>query len=153
MFRTAYSLSLVIAALGLTACADEQARGFSLPEGDPARGQQVFASHGCVSCHDIKGLEVIREGITPDMSITIGGEVTRVDTYGALVTAVINPSHRLSPRFPASEVSTEDGQSLMPSVNEELTVAELIDLVAFLQDQYELVPYEPTYYPPYHYIP
>ena len=40
----------------------------------------------------------------------------------------------------------EPGKSPMPSFNDVMTVSQLIDLVAFLQGQYELVPYERTVY-------
>jgi hypothetical protein len=64
-----------------------------------------------------------------------------VKTYGDLVTSIVNPSHRLARGYPREEVST-DGVSLMSWVflNEVITVQQLIDIVAFLQDEYEFVP-------------
>ena len=68
--------------------------------------------------------------------------MTQVKTYGQLVTSIINPSHKLIKRYPIDEISG-GGQSLMPIMNEFMTVRQLIDLVAFLQDQYEIFIPEP----------
>jgi hypothetical protein len=73
--------------------------------------------------------------------VTLGGEVTRVKTYGELVTSIINPSHRLAQGYPTEEVSAA-GESLMALayLNDVMTVQQLIDLVAFLQARYEVRP-------------
>ena len=66
------------------------------------------------------------------MSIALGGEVTRIQTYGELVTSIINPSHRLAEGYPVDTVSV-DGKSRMRNYNDVMTVTELTDLVMFLQ--------------------
>jgi len=125
-------------------------KGFTLPDGDPAQGQVVFVELNCHHCHTVTGagdlpqLEEERE-----MNIRLGGEVPRIGTYGELVTAVINPSHRLAKGHRHEDVS-EDGKSLMNNYNDVLTVTQLIDLVAFLQSHYSLRAYEPTHYPMYY---
>ena len=70
--------------------------------------------------------------------VELGGKVTRVKTYGQLVTAIINPSHKLAPGYPLDEVSAE-GESIMPGDNGFMTVQELIDIVMFLQPHYDVV--------------
>jgi hypothetical protein len=70
--------------------------------------------------------------------VELGGKVTRVRTYGELVTAIINPSHKLADGYPVKEVS-EDGKSKMTFYNGYMTVQQLIDIVMFLQPQYEVV--------------
>lgn len=37
----------------------------------------------------------------------------------------------------------------MPSFNEVMTVTQLVDIVTFLEAQYEIEPYRRTEYPPY----
>jgi hypothetical protein len=76
--------------------------------------------------------------------------VTRVKTYGDLVTSIINPSHKLAPGYRPDDV-TEGGRSLMERayLNEVMTVQELIDLVAYLQPLYEVRPPE---HDPYSYM-
>jgi hypothetical protein len=81
--------------------------------------------------------------------VELGGTVTRVKTYGQLVTSIINPSHRLASGYTPESVQTPDGESKMRNYNEVMTVDELIDLVAFLQSKYTIAPTDPTYYPNY----
>jgi hypothetical protein len=64
--------------------------------------------------------------------------VTQVKTYGQLVTAIINPSHELAPRY-AEEVVSEYGESNMYIYNDHMTVQELIDIVMYLQPYYDVV--------------
>lgn len=115
------------------------ATGFRLPDGDPARGREVFVAKECASCHFIAAAPELRDGVTPVLDVEIGGATTRVATYGELVTSVINPSHRIARGYRGEEFVV-DGESVMLSYNEVMTVSELIDLVAFLQSQYQELP-------------
>lgn len=121
-------------------------RGFSLPEGDPQEGLAVYKKYGCGDCHTIAG-ETVYDTATFLIvkPIPLGGSSGRIKTYAELVTSIINPSHKLTPRQPASFTS-EDGVSLMRIVNDELTVSELIDLVAYLQPKYKVTPYRTSDY-------
>jgi hypothetical protein len=123
----------------LQACATEAGPGFHLPEGDVDRGREAFVGLRCNACHEIEGVE--RPTIASANPVALGGHTARVKTYGDLVTSIVNPSHRLARGYPREEVST-DGVSLMSWVflNEVITVQQLIDIVAFLQDEYEFVP-------------
>lgn len=135
-------LVLSVATLACVSACDlrpQSSYGFRLPDGDPDHGKQVFIEMQCASCHAIAGDETLREGVEPEMTVVIGGMATRVDTYGELVTSVINPSHRIARSYRNEEFS-EDGGSKMRNYNDVLTVTEMIDLVAFLQDQYTEFP-------------
>ncbi len=117
----------------------KSSHGFRLPDGDPDKGREVFLDKHCGSCHAIAGQEALREGVEPEMTVMIGGMQTKVDTYGQLVTSVINPSHKIAGSY-RSEEFVEDGVSKMRNYNDVMTVSELIDLVAFLQAQYSEFP-------------
>ncbi len=67
----------------------------------------------------------------------LGGEVSHIETHGELVTSIINPSHEISRRYPRDQVADGD-VSKMKAINERMTVAQLIDLTAFLQSKYKL---------------
>lgn len=111
-------------------------RGLYLPDGDAARGAVAFHELGCATCHGIAGEpESVRASAgapEPPEALILGGPVTRVETYGELVTSIIHPEHEISR-------SSGDGGLLaeMPVANERMTVIQLIDLVAFLQSTYE----------------
>ena len=124
--------------------------GFTLPDGDSERGQQTFARLQCQACHTVEGIAFGEVETSESPMIPLGGKTTYVRTYGHLVTSIINPSHRFALGFEDKEIKTEEGESKMRLYNDEMTITELSDLVAFLQGRYVLQPYEPTPYMPYH---
>lgn len=136
----------------LTACSQgpESPRGFSLPEGDLERGEQVFVQYDCLSCHRLQGYGAVVTERELDTPIILGGTVTKVKTYAELLTSVINPSHRLASGYQDEQITDEAGQSLMRNYNDIMTVSELIDLVAFLESYYELNPYAQSHYHMYY---
>ena len=140
-FRT-LSIAFALSAPALAGC---QTAGFSLPPGDSSRGKEAFIKFQCSDCHTLTGMKDLRQGIKPLMTLPLGGKTERVKTYEELVTSIINPSHVISPNFPGEKVSAA-GRSKMPNYNSVMTVSELVDLVTFLQGQYELAPYEFTEY-------
>ncbi len=144
-----FSLLTLLLALvvGLSACDEEKTmseRGFRLPDGNAAAGRETFLYMHCNQCHTIQNEELPPiPGFEP--YIELGGAVTRVKTYGELVTAIINPSHELANGY-AEEVITDDqGRSKMYNYNGFMTVQELTDIVMFLQPHYDVVPPEFQY--------
>ena len=133
-------LSLVIV---LGGCDEDRAmseRGFRLPDGNATAGREAFLYMHCNQCHTIQDEQFATiPGFEP--YVELGGAVTRVKTYGELVTAVINPSHKLADGYPENLVS-EDGKSNMYIYNGFMTVQELTDIVMFLQPHYDVVPPE-----------
>jgi len=126
----------LLPALFLVACAEPTGSGFALPEGDVATGQALFVSYGCIGCHEVLGMDLPRPEAEGPVRVVLGGRVSRLQTYPELVTAIVNPSHRLIRARRADEVS-QDGESLMVVYNDVMTVTELINLVAFLESRYE----------------
>ncbi len=87
-----------------------------------------------------------------DALVVLGGKVIRVKTYGELVTSIINPSHRISPQFAARSDPSLGEESPMPAakLNQVMTVQQLVDLVAYLQPAYEVLPPPTSPYPNYY---
>lgn len=142
-----YSIGLTVL---LGGCMGEE---LALPEGDVQRGKEAFVALSCNSCHEVGDIEKIESDQAPAIHKELGGSVTRVKSYADLVTSIINPSHRLSARFPqdmTAEIADEYGKSRMPSYNDVMTVQQLVDIVTFLQPEYRVqVPRRdyPMYYP------
>jgi sulfur-oxidizing protein SoxX len=82
------------------------------------------------------------EGTDSTIDVRLGGQVSRIKTYGDLVTSIINPSHKLSRGNNRMTVS-QAGKSKMTVYNEVMTVQQLVDLTTFLQDTYTV--YDPAY--------
>lgn len=134
-----YILS-VIFILGACQPKSDSPKGFSLPEGDIAKGKEAYLKLECHRCHRISGLNDLpspAEGA--NINVTLGGEVYRVKTYGDLVTSIINPTHVVDPKYKEQYFFTDEkGKSIMPDANTQMTVSQMIDLVSFLQSRYKL---------------
>jgi hypothetical protein len=126
--------------------------GFTLPPGDAARGQAAFVDFRCYDCHRVAGVDLPVSEEPNQVVVELGGKVDRVRTYDDLVTAIINPSHRLAQGYTPNLVA-EEGKSRMTVYNEVMTVAQLTDLVTFLEEHYELRTPDPTKYPVYYHVP
>jgi sulfur-oxidizing protein SoxX len=138
--RVLGALTLVFSAAALLACATGRGSGVHLPQGDADRGRAAFVDLRCNVCHQIEGFDP-PTAFVARTRVALGGQTARVKTYGDLVTSIANPSHRLARGYPPEAVGV-DGVSLMSLIylNELMTVQQLVDLVAFLQTQYEVVP-------------
>ena len=94
------------------------------PAGNAARGRALFARHRCFTCHTVRGegfAAPTRPG--PDLS-GIGRSHP-----GYLVESIMNPNAKI---VDGPGYSNDRGLSTMPDYRERLTVADLIDLVAYL---------------------
>jgi len=142
--------TILATTLLLGACDTEKVmseRGFRLPDGDAQAGREAFLYMQCNQCHTVRNEELpIIPGTEP--YVELGGVVTHIKTYGELVTAIVNPSHKLADGY-AEELVSEDGVSNMYLYNDFMTVQELTDIVRFLQPHYDVAPprYEYRIYP------
>ena len=141
---------LVLAATGLVACdtGPTSSIGFSLPDGNVEQGKANYIAFQCHTCHENSAVPQLKTDQPPAISVVLGGETTRIKTYGELVTSVINPSHRVARRS-SSDMADDSGRSKMATFNDVMTVTQLIDLVAFVQSNYTLSPYTRSNYPIY----
>jgi len=148
--KSLISLALLITVAMLAGCdtGPKSPTGFSLPDGDARRGRALFQTLQCHACHAVESIEQLGGSAEQGISVELGGNVSRIKTYGELVTSVINPSHRLAKGYPLEAIQV-GGVSKMRNYNDTMTVSQLIDLVAFLQSQYTLERYPDFEYPIY----
>jgi hypothetical protein len=124
----------------LAACGGRHSpAGFRLPEnGDVERGKAAFVALKCYGCHTVANVEM-PPPTSVGLPVPLGGTVYEVRTDGYLVTSIIHPSHAVAhPRQGA--VLAPEAESHMPDFSRDMTVRQLVDLVAFLQSTYELAP-------------
>ena len=142
--RHSIALLALLALLGLLqGCAPDplhSAAEFRLPTGNAEAGRKAFVDLRCYVCHQVKGVDARFAG-TPAASVELGGKVSRVKSYAELVTSIINPTHKI-PSDRTGRDAAPPGESLMTlaGLNDVMTVAQLVDLVAFLQPQYKIEP-------------
>ena len=139
-----FTLYCAVALLS-TACGKPE---FALPPGDVEAGKTAFVELRCNSCHSVEGNIEHKPTTDGAIHVELGGTVSRVKTYGDLVTSIINPSHKLS-RGLNTMTTTQQGTSRMPIYNEVMTVQQLVDITAFLETTYEVwvPPYNVYQYP------
>ena len=118
-----------------SAC-NSEARGFALPEGDAQAGRISFQALECNQCHSIGNIPW--DGDSKEEEIKLGGEFNTITTYGQLVTSIINPSHRIAPRYLKERAMDSTGQSTMTVYNEVMTVQQLVDIVTYLKGEYKV---------------
>src|SRR5262249_7336199 len=103
---------------------------FSWPDGDPQKGREGFAKLECYQCHSMPGAgfpdvkpEPSRQG--PPLA-GMGG----MHPAEYFAESVVNPNAVIimGPGF-----TGPDGRSIMPDFRDSLTLAETIDLVAYLR--------------------
>lgn len=135
-------LAAVVLALASCRPAPTSGLGLSLPDGDINRGQAAFINLQCTKCHTVRNVDLPTPGEMIANRLEIGGEVIRVKTYGELVTSIIHPDHTLSAEFAEGTESARDAElhSPMPDLTKEMSVAQMVDLVAFLHSRYREKP-------------
>jgi hypothetical protein len=73
----------------------------------------------------------------------LGGETTTIKSYAELMTGIINPNHFISETYRDQQLRLNAGlplESPMPLPHiDNMTVRQLIDLVAFMDSRYVLV--------------
>jgi mono/diheme cytochrome c family protein len=133
MTRSAAATLCLLAGLALCGCEapHKSARGFHLPDGDPVRGRAAFVELRCSSCHSVNGVALPKPTADPPLPFVLGDASASSFTDGELVTAILDPSHDITQASPAG---VQSGRlSRMGDFTEAMTVRQLVDIVAFLQ--------------------
>ena len=139
-------IGLIIIALAGCESGPNTGKGFSLPEGNVSNGKVTFVELGCNKCHSIADIEQLPSDDKAFPRVKLGGSVHSIRTYGELVTSIINPSHKVVKRYNEGIIKSGDGSSKMLLFNDVMTVTQLVDLVTFLEDNYEVTAYKRTSY-------
>ena len=103
---------------------------FTWPDGDAQKGRQVFAKLECYQCHQVPGQgfpEVKPDPARQGPSLAGMGGMHPAEYFAE---SIVNPNAVIvtGPGF-----TGPDGLSIMPDYRDSLTLAETIDLVAYLR--------------------
>jgi hypothetical protein len=143
--RRVLALGLGLVFLASWACGGRKSPiGLRLPDGNPAAGRQAFVDLKCSSCHRVAGVSLPDPVADPIVPITLGGAWPYERTDGELLTAIVNPSHKIAAGFPR-EMLVTGTRSRMGEYGDVMTVRQLVDIVAFLHDRYHVVPESPVW--------
>lgn len=136
-FRLLYFGIVCILLFGIIGCSESQ-RGFALPEGDVESGKASFVLIGCTQCHSVGDIAWDGGSSENSIHVPLGGKVSRLRSYSELVTSIINPSHKVDKKYLLEPYSSAEGQSNMIKYNDFMTIQDLVDIVTFLQSEYQL---------------
>jgi L-cysteine S-thiosulfotransferase len=129
-------------ALLVTGCGYTPPFAFPVDQGNIDAGRQAFIDHQCHRCHSVAGVRLPPlAGAGPPL-LELGGETSSVKSYAELVTSIINPNHIISEKYRQQLLLNAQVplNSPMPTPNlDNMTVRQLIDLVAFLDSRYVFV--------------
>jgi mono/diheme cytochrome c family protein/uncharacterized protein involved in high-affinity Fe2+ transport len=103
---------------------------FRFPDGDRTAGRAVFAKLECYQCHTIQGEPFPQTSVSAG---NIGPELTGMGGHHPVeyfADSILNPNAIIvtGPGYTGA-----DGMSIMPDYRDTMTVAEFIDLLAYLQ--------------------
>ncbi|MFI5008200.1 MAG: c-type cytochrome [Solirubrobacterales bacterium] len=141
MRKAVFLASVALVMLSICGCSGGRkgSAGFHIPDGDAANGKAVFVAMRCHACHRVADLDLEAPVAQPPVPVVLGGRVGHAPTDGELVTAIVDPSHKLAHGYPPPVVRAGN-RSRMGEFGDAMTVRELVDLVAFLQSRYEVMP-------------
>ncbi len=136
------ALAVVLAGTLLAGCNYTPTFGFPAQEGDADAGLQAFIDHRCHQCHSVADMRMPELAGASAPILELGGATSSVQSYAGLMTSVINPDHAISERYREQQLLR--GQlplnSPMPTPRlDNMTVRQLIDIVAFLDSKYVLL--------------
>jgi mono/diheme cytochrome c family protein len=103
---------------------------FAVPSGDPSRGRQAFADLECFKCHVIKGELMPAPSSDPKNA---GPELTGMGAEHPaeyIAESILAPNHVI---VEGPGYSGPDGLSTMPSFIDSLSLAQWLDMVAYLK--------------------
>ena len=101
---------------------------FAPPDGDAAHGREVFVRLGCYACHRVRGEKLpAASGLGPDLT-----GVGEHHAAGYLLESILNPNAVI---VDGRGYTGPDGKSIMPDYRAQLSVTDLIDLVAYLKSR------------------
>ena len=131
----------MVSAFGITRLQADEYKGFRFPGGDAAEGKVVFERLNCNRCHQVKGIELAEPKGKRLLSLSLGKEIRFVKRYEDIITAISNPQHVVTKQYSSLLSQAEiDGEisAFMPDLTNDMSVRQLMDLVAFLDKIYSI---------------
>ena len=139
MYKRWFSTLTVLSWVAVVSGCAYQGFGFPVQEGSVEAGRQAFIDHKCHQCHSVAGIRLPPLAGASPVMLELGGATAEVKNYAELMTSVINPDHAISERY-REQLRLEGAvplESPMPTPQiDNMTVRQLLDLVAFLDSRY-----------------
>lgn len=133
-------VAAAVVAATLAACAPNTGLLVRFPLGSVQRGREAFVALECNACHRIQDVELTTAAVRSELSIPLGGHTPRIETYGDIITAIVNPSHRLARSYRVEVGRGQPSPMTARFLNDVMTTQQLVDIAAFLHAEYDYIP-------------
>ena len=125
---------------GLSGVSAEEraAKGFRFAGGEAEAGRDAFIKLNCIQCHSVAKTEFPALKVTRRLELQLASEVRFVKKYEDLITAITNPRHVVNEHYRGllAKNELEGIEPLMPDLTKDMSVLQLMDIVAFLDQAY-----------------
>lgn len=125
--------------LAVVSAEEPVAKGFRFAGGEAEAGRDAFIKLNCIQCHSVAKTEFPALKATRRLEMKLASKGRFVKKYEDLITAITNPKHVLNERFRELLAKNEvEGsiEPLMPDLTKDMSVRQLMDIVAFLDQAY-----------------
>lgn len=136
-------VAAVVCGATVAACVPNTAVLVRFPLGNTQRGREAFVALECNACHRIEGVTLAPHPSPSAISVPLGGHTPRIETYGDIITSIVNPSHRLARGYRADAGRGERSPMAARFLNDVMTTQQLVDIAAYLRTEYEYIPPPP----------
>lgn len=137
MSRTLVSVLAALSAVPLPGCRAEETHvaRLRLPRGDAAAGKEAFVALGCHNCHAVVGV-VLPTPVAAPPAPGLGNPWPVPPSEERLLASILDPSHDINRLFPERMTQDPTGHSRMGDFSRVMTVRQLVDIAAFLEQSY-----------------
>ena len=129
---------LVSGLAGLVA-AEPAENGFRFPGGDPEAGREAFIKLNCIQCHSAANMDLGNLKAARRLEFALAGKLRFVKKTENIISAITNPMHVITQQYKdiLSKTEQQGGiEPLMPDLTKDMSVRQLMDIVAFLDEAY-----------------
>lgn len=136
---TALPLFLALCLPGFVT-AEPAGEGFRFPGGDAEAGKEAFAKLNCVQCHTVNKVELPGPKAARRLELALASKLRFVKRNQDIITAITNPKHVITQQYRdlLSKSELQGGiEPLMPDLTKDMSVRQLMDIVAFLDEAYQ----------------
>ena len=131
-------IMLVPGLSGLMA-AEPVENGYRFPGGDPEAGREAFIKLNCIQCHSVTNVELGNLKAARRLELALASKLRFVKKTENIITAITNPKHVITQQYKdiLSKTEQQGGiEPLMPDLTKDMSVRQLMDIVAFLDEAY-----------------
>lgn len=130
---------LLVSGLAGLVAAEPAENGFRFPGGDPEAGREAFIKLNCIQCHSVAKVEMGDLKAARRLEFALAGKLRFVKKTEDIITAITNPKHVITQQYKdiLSKTEQQGGiEPLMPDLTKDMSVRQLMDIVAFLDEAY-----------------